>query len=37
VDDIVVLVSSTFRQAMQHPQWRQAMVEEHQALVDNGT
>ncbi|KAK1615996.1 hypothetical protein QYE76_021513 [Lolium multiflorum] len=37
VDDIIVPVPSTFHQAMQHPQWRQAMSEEHQALFDNGT
>jgi hypothetical protein len=37
VDDVVVPVPSTFRQAMQHPQWHQAMADEHQPLVDNIT
>ena len=37
VDSTAVTVPSTFRQAMQSPHWRQAMADEHKALVDNKT
>ncbi|XP_071679765.1 uncharacterized protein [Lolium perenne] len=37
VDSVAPPVPTTFRQAMQDPLWRQAMADEHQALLDNKT
>ncbi|KAK1692602.1 hypothetical protein QYE76_009299 [Lolium multiflorum] len=37
VDSVTDVVPTTFRQAMQDPQWRAAMSDEYQALVNNAT
>ncbi|KAK1697002.1 hypothetical protein QYE76_013699 [Lolium multiflorum] len=37
VDSVPDVVPTTFRQAMQDPQWRAAMSDEYQALVNNDT
>ncbi|KAK1613636.1 hypothetical protein QYE76_019153 [Lolium multiflorum] len=37
VDSVTDIVPTTFRQAMQDPQWRASMSAEYQALIDNNT